>query len=292
MMSKQTVAAMILSLALGAASFPRAAAGQLPSASTATLATANNYTALARGFTGIALNPAGLGMPGNPGFSLALLPVQARAGLNAISLSEIDSFGGQTLPAATKDEWLQSVITEGGLTARAGLAATAFALSAGPVGVQVSTVGEASASLGPDAFELALFGNAGRTGTTRDMTLAGTEANGWGATTVALALGIPLPETKGGSLAAGATLKYTVGHVVLAARDDGSAITANPIGIDLALPLSARGQSWLTTHRSRPTSTRSRWRARPSRSWMNSWHKASSRLSTWASPTAPRHRLP
>ena len=235
MMSKQTVAAMILFLALGAASFPRAAAGQLPSASTATLATANNYTALARGFTAIALNPAGLGMPGNPGFSLALLPVQARAGLNAISLSEIDSFGGQTLPAATKDEWLQSVITEGGLTARAGLAATAFALSAGPVGVQVSTVGEASASLGPDAFELALFGNAGRTGTTRDMTLAGTEANGWGATTVALALGIPLPETKGGSLAAGATLKYTVGHVVLAARDDGSAITANPIGIDLAL---------------------------------------------------------
>ena len=235
-MSNRTVAAMILSLTLGAASFPRAAAGQLPSASTATLATANNYTALARGFTAIALNPAGLGMPGNPGFSLALLPVQARVGLTAISLSEIDSFGGHALPRATKDAWLQSVIAAGGLTARAGAAATAFALSAGPVGLQVSTVGEASSSLGPDAFEPALFGNAGRTGTTRNMTLAGTEVNGWGATTVALALGIPLPETKGGSLSAGATLKYTIGHAVAAARDDGSAITASPILIDLALP--------------------------------------------------------
>ena len=109
-------------------------------------------------------------------------------------------------------------------------------MSVGPVGFQVSTVGKTNASLGPDAFELAMFGNAGRTGTTRDMTLVGTGADGWGATTAALALGIPLPETKGGSLAAGATLKYTVGHVVAAARDDGSVITASPIGIDLALP--------------------------------------------------------
>ena len=239
MMSKQAVFVMILSLAVGELSFPRAAAGQLPSASTATLATANNYTALARGFTAIALNPAGLGMPGNPGFSLALLPVQARVGLNAISMSEIDALAGQTLPTATKEAWLQSVNSvnaEGGLTARAGAAATAFALSVGPVGLQISTVGEANTSLGPDAFELAMFGNAGLTGTTRDMTLAGTGADGWGATTAALAFGIPLPETKDGNLAAGATLKYTIGHVVAAARDDGSMIIANPIGIDLALP--------------------------------------------------------
>ena len=68
MMSKKTVTAMILSLAVGAVSFPGGASGQLPSASTAALATSNNYTALARGFTAIALNPAGRAMPGNPGF--------------------------------------------------------------------------------------------------------------------------------------------------------------------------------------------------------------------------------
>ena len=236
-MSRQAMAAMILSLTLGAVSFPRAAAGQLPSASTAALATANNYTALARGFTAIGLNPAGLGMPGNPGFSLVLLPVQARVGLNAISLSEIDALAGQTIPMPTKEAWLQSVITEGGLTARAGAAATAFALSAGPVGLQISTVGNTDATLSPDAVELALFGNAGLTGTARDMTLTGTAGDGWAATTVALALGIPLPEVKGGSMAAGAALKYTVGHAVAAARDNNSMTTANPIGMDLALPM-------------------------------------------------------
>ncbi len=41
--------------------------GQLPGASPATLGTANNYTVLARGFAAVGLNPAGLGMPGNPG---------------------------------------------------------------------------------------------------------------------------------------------------------------------------------------------------------------------------------
>ncbi len=237
MMSKHTVAAMILSLTLGAASFPRAVSGQLPSASTATLATANNYTALARGFTAIATNPAGLGMPGNPGFSLALFPVQARAGLNAISLSEINAVAGILIPKTTKEAWLQSVTAEGGLTVRAGAALTTFAMTIGPVGFQLSTVGEANATLAPDAFELAMFGNAGlNNGSTRDMTLAGTAVNGWAASTAAVAFAIPLSGGEDGSLALGATVKYTVGHAVVAARDDGSVITANPIGISLSLP--------------------------------------------------------
>ena len=238
MMSKRAVAALILSLALGAAVFPGGASGQLPSPSTAALGTANNYTALARGFTAIALNPAGLGMPGNPGFSLTFLPVQAQAGLNAISLADIAAFNGMKIPVATKEEWLRSVTDEGALTAQAGLAVTEMALSAGPIGLQISSVVQMDASLSPDAVELALFGNAGRTGTVRDMNLAGTSANGWAVTTVAVAfgMGLPAPASQGGSLAVGATLKYTVGDGVLAARDDGSVITANPIGIDLALP--------------------------------------------------------
>ena len=67
MMSKQTAAAMTLALASGALLLPHAASGQITSASPSALATANNYTALARGFTAIALNPAGLALPGNPG---------------------------------------------------------------------------------------------------------------------------------------------------------------------------------------------------------------------------------
>ena len=239
MMSKQTATAMTLVLTLGGLSAPRAASGQLPSASTTALATANNYTALARGFTAIALNPAGLAMPGNPGFSLTfpLFPVELRAGLNAVKISEIAEFDGVPLPLATKEAWLTSVIAEEGLTARVGAAITEFALTVGPVGFQISTVVEANATLAPDAFELAMFGNAGLTGTARDMTLEGTAINGWAATTAAFAFGIPLPDVQGGTFTAGATLKYTVGHVLVTGGDDGtSVIRANPIALDLSLP--------------------------------------------------------
>jgi len=239
MMSKKTATAVILSLAIGAASFPGAASGQLPSASTAALATANNYTALARGFTAIALNPAGLAMPGNPGFSLSFpaFPVEARAGLNALTVSDINAVEGLALPDSTRDAWLTSVIAEEGLTARAGIAVTEFALSVGPVGFQISTVAQADAMIAPDAFELAMYGNAGRTGTTRDMTLEGTAVNGWAATTAALAFGFPLPDVQGGTFAAGATLKYTLGHVVVTGGEDGtSVIRTNPFMLDLSLP--------------------------------------------------------
>jgi hypothetical protein len=238
MISKQTVAVMTLALTLGAASAPHDASAQLPSASTAQLATANNYTALARGFTAIALNPAGLGMPDNLGFSMALLPVQARVGVNAINVADLSAFEGILVPNETKEEWLQSVTDKGILSTRTGVAATYLALTAGPIGLQVSTVGELNTSLGPDAFELVMFGNAGRTGSTRDMTLAGTGADGWLASTAAASIGFPISGGGGdNSMAVGATVKYTIGHAVAEIRDQGSIHQASPALIDLSLPM-------------------------------------------------------
>ena len=235
MMSKQT-AAMTLLLALGALTSPNAASSQISAPSPAVLATANNYTALARGFTAIALNPAGLAMPGNPGFTLTFLPVQARAGMSAMSLSDIATYDDMLIPDAVREEWLQTAIDDGGFDLRGGGSVTGLALSIGPVGLQVSTVGAARGSLSPDAFELLLFGNAGRTGTIRDMSLEGTGASTWAATTAALAVGIPLPVVQEGRFALGATVKYTVGHVAGLATDVGSVIRANPFGVDLSLP--------------------------------------------------------
>jgi len=235
MMSKQTTA-MTLVLALGAITFSDAASAQLTAASPAALATANNYTALARGFTAIALNPAGLAMPGNPGFSLTLLPVQARAGLSAMSLSDIATYDELLIPSAVREEWLQAAIADGGFDLRGGVSVTGLALSIGPVGLQVSTVGEARGTLSPDAFELLLFGNAGRTGTTRDMSLAGTGTSSWAATTAALAVGIPLPEVQNGKFALGVTAKYTLGHISGLGRDVGSVITTNPFSVALSVP--------------------------------------------------------
>ena len=236
MVAKQTPVAMILFLAVGAASFPRAASGQLPVAGTTALATANNYTALARGFTAIALNPAGLGMPGNPGFSLALVPIEGRAGLSGLTLGEIAEFSDLPLSKAKREEWLQRVEEKGAFTTRAGVSGTAFALSAGPIGLQISSVGQANTAMSPDAFELFLFGNSGRTGTPRDMTLDSTAVDGWWASTAAVALGIPLPDFQGGNFSAGVTLKYTVGHVVVTADDAGSVIDGVPVRIGLSIP--------------------------------------------------------
>lgn len=233
MMSKQATAAMILALVFGGLSSPRAASSQLTAASPSVLGTANNYSALARGFTAIALNPARLAMPGNPGFSLTFLPVEAKAGLNGMKLSEIATYDNQTIPASVRQEWLNSVIADDGFELRGDVSATGLALSIGPVGFQISTVGAVRASVSPDAFELLMFGNAGLTGTARDMSLEGTEASAWGATTGALAVGIPLPGIQGGNFAMGATLKYTVGHVAGLARDADSTVQSDSIGLSL-----------------------------------------------------------
>ena len=228
--------ALTLALALGGLSGPRVASAQIASVSPSALGTANNYTALARGFTAIALNPAGLAMPGNPGFSLTLVPAQAKAGLSAMTLGEIAQYDGQKIPDTVKQQWLQTVIDDGGFGIRGGASLSGLALSFGPVGLQISTVGEARANLSPDAFELMMFGNAGVTGTPRDMSLAGTSGNSWGATTGALAVGIPLPGVRNGSFGMGVTLKYTIGHMGMTALDAGSVVRANPFSIDLQIP--------------------------------------------------------
>jgi len=238
MMSNQTAAAMTLVLASGALVFPVAASGQVTAASPSALATANNYSALARGFTAIALNPAGLALPGNPGFSLTLIPAEVKVGLSAMSLGDIAQYDGQKIPDAVKQEWLQTVIEDDGFELRGGVSVAGLALSIGPVGLQIATVGDTRSSLSPDAFELLMFGNAGLTGTARDMSLAGTSSTSWGATTGALAFAIPLPSVKNGSFALGATLKYTVGHIGLTAvLDSASVVTANPFSFDISVPV-------------------------------------------------------
>ena len=237
MMSKQTAAAMTLALASGALVFPLAASGQVTAASPSALSTANNYSALARGFTAIALNPAGLALPGNPGFSLTLIPAEAKVGLSAMSLGDIAQYDGVTIPDAVKREWLQTVIEDDGFELRGGASVAGLALSIGPVGFQIATVGDTRSSLSPDAFELLMFGNAGLTGTARDMSLAGSSTS-WGATTGALAFAIPLPSVQNGSFAVGATLKYTVGHIgVTALLDSSSVVMANPFSFDISVPV-------------------------------------------------------
>lgn len=212
-----------------------AASAQLANASAAILGTGGNGTATARRLGAISLNPAGLGMPGS-GFSLAFLPLTVRQGLGPVGLADLKDVQGQLITPSLKEEWLADIVEQGGQVGSVGLEATAFALTVGRVGFQVSTVLGTNMSLGPGVAELVLYGNAGRTGEPADLSLGNSSARLFAVTTGALSLGFPLPSAVG-SMALGATLKYSMGNAVAYGREQGGSVSANPVRVDLEFPV-------------------------------------------------------
>jgi hypothetical protein len=190
-------------------------------------------TASARGFAAVANNPAGLGHRDSPGFSLVLPAVSADIGLGPITFAELADFDGQLVPASTKEDWLRRVTAAGSQSGSVAAGVTPLALSIGPVGFQVSTLAVGSADLPPDAVELLLFGNAGRTGTPRDFTLEHASLDGFVLTTAALSIGLQVAD----GLYLGATGKYTMGNALLFGRDAGSLASASPLAVELAVPI-------------------------------------------------------
>ena len=75
-------------------------------------------------------------------------------------------------PAATKETWLQQIGT-GRERGTVDVGASVIALSFGRVGLQVGGSATAIANLNQDAAEAILYGNAGRTGTARNLSLNG-----------------------------------------------------------------------------------------------------------------------
>ncbi len=216
-------------------------AAQLPGAGAAVLGTADTYTALARGYAAVGLNPAGLGMPDNPGFSLVLLPLRAGGTLDPVTLADLADHQGDLIPAPVKEDWLQRIAAAGGQTGGARVEATALAFNAGRFGLQISTLGSVRSALNEDAAELLLFGNAGRTGVPRDFAMGGSELEGFAVTTVGASFGLPWRlASRGGreqSLALGATVKYSVGNALALARDAGSTLGSDPLEIEVTLPV-------------------------------------------------------
>jgi len=214
---------------------PGSTAAQLATASAAVLGRGGSGVAVTRGFAAIAVNPAGLGMSG-PGFSLALAPVQLRAGLGPIGLADLKEFEGVVVPASTKEQWLARVAADGGQSGPLAVEVTGLALSAGPVGLQISTVATARMNLAPDLVELALYGNAGRTGTPADLSMSGSSVDAFAVTTVGLAVGVPVSRGEN-AVSVGATLKYSVGHGLAVGRDDGGSVQGDPLRVEVRFPL-------------------------------------------------------
>src|SRR5881227_96615 len=144
--------------------FAPRAHGQLVSASAASLALGDNYTALARGFNAVNWNPANLGMPGSPLLSFGFAG-RGAAGMDPISLSDLSQYSGIAISQAVLSSWLARVRAQGGQSLEAD-GAGAFALSVGPLAFQVGTSAYEHGKLSPDAVEVLLYGNAGETGVT------------------------------------------------------------------------------------------------------------------------------
>ena len=197
---------------------------QLTNASASTLALAGNHTASVRGFGAISVNPAGLGMPGS-GFSLAILPVQGRAGLAPVTLSDLAEFQGLLIPESTKRAWLDEIIASGGEEGSAGAEVTLLALTAGRLGFQLSAIGSVDAVIPEGIAEAMLFGNAGRTGAPSNLSLVDARIESFGVSTAAVSYAFPVSE----SLVLGATGKLIRGHGVVVARSLSGALESDPV---------------------------------------------------------------
>ena len=237
--TRSNLSGTLLILALLVASVP--AEAQVAGASAAALGMGDNYTALARGRNATAWNPANHALPDGPGFSISFAPIRAFAGISPVTLSDLAAFDGVLIPDAAKNEWLGMIAAEGRQRGEFGASFTALSLNIGRLGVQVSSTVEGRMDLGPDAAEILLFGNAGRTGDPRDLRLEGSGFDAAATTTVAVSYAVPLPTLAallpGEHIAIGATVTRTVGNGLISAADNGSAATTDPLELGLAFPI-------------------------------------------------------
>lgn len=212
--------------------FPAGAPGQqLAEASASTLALSGAHTATVRGFGALGVNPAGLGEPGS-GFTLALVPVRARAASGPVGLSDLSDHQGRVVPPAVKEEWLSAVERAGGQSTLGGVDLSGFALGWGRFGFQLSTTSSARLHLPPGAAEALLFGNAGRTGAPANLDLSGVDAEAFAATTGAAGVAFSV-----GPAVVGVTGKYTVGHALALARAGGGSVSSDPLRVTLETPV-------------------------------------------------------
>ncbi len=204
--------------------------------SAAATAMGGNYTAVARNFNAVAWNPANLGLPGNSRFSLAFSFLPG-VGTGPITLKDLKEYDGLVVPESVRQAWLQRVTDNGGQNLSGDINLTPIALSIGALAFSTTTTIRAAGDVPVALAEVLLFGNAGRTGVPLDYTFADLALDANVTTTFGLSYGESLPFVTFGDLAVGLTAKYTVGNVAMSMRDNGSALTSNPLQILIDAPI-------------------------------------------------------
>jgi len=217
-------------LVIAALVVPAALAAQLPTGFIPrSIALGGSYTSLARGWEAAFSNPAMLGATGRPSFTLGLPNVRVETGSNSYTLSDFEKYANKTLDSADKAYLLHQITRDDSvLTIRGIVAAAPVGISFGSIALSAYTTGQVEGSLGADAVELALYGNAERSGPGQYFTANGSGGTGWAATVLAGSFALPIGETALGRLALGVTYKRVLGHALGRAGVLSSKFQVNP----------------------------------------------------------------
>jgi hypothetical protein len=204
------------------------ASAQLSNASTAASGLCGAYTARAQGYNAVYWNPANLGMPGNPGFSLSIGAFDGSAGIKPLDYTSLSKYFGKTVPLDVREQWLLDVEKEGAERGDVFGGVTGIGLSLGPLAIQVSSKAVSTLDIAPGAMEALLFGNAGRDSTFHELPLNGSRIRASGFTTAAASYGMPFGLVPLPNFSLGVTAKIIRGQGVMVARDAGSSIDSLP----------------------------------------------------------------
>jgi hypothetical protein len=210
---------------------------QLASPSAAALGMGENFTAVARGYSTLAWNPAGLALSGGPQTSATLGTARAITGIGPITLADLAAVQGEVVSEAVRRQWLAAVTADGGQSGGAGFDMTWAAIQFGHVALQFATVGRALSNISPGLAELLLIGNADADGNARAFDIGGSSMAMQLYSTAAAGFGVPVSVGAASRLALGVAAKYTFGHSLALSGESTGQVTANPITVQTTFPI-------------------------------------------------------
>jgi len=214
------------------------AGAQLATPSARSFALANSFTARARGYESAFWNPANLGLPDRPGWSVGLAGASAYLNNNSLSYGQIADLYGEYMDNETKSELLASIRGDDPnkmMTLSVDASASVLSFSIGRFAFGAGGMGAGNLEVSPDAAELVLFGNVGEDGTGGDFVLEGSHGQGWatsgGYLSYAQPFTIPALDYLGLQFSLGATVKYGVAHGLVHLQDTGTTSINDPLAI-------------------------------------------------------------
>ena len=212
------------------------AAAQLVNTDASNVGLSDNVTATATRFGAIAVNPAGLAMPGSE-FSLTIPSVRAAVGSSPVALWDVKEFEGRVIGGSAKQEWMRKIEADAGQRLSPSAEASPLAITFWNLGLQISSVVAVDGAIPADVAEALLYGNAGRSGAPKTLDLEDGKVDGYAVSSAGLGFALAIPGVEEWGIGAdhltvGVTAKYTMGHALAAARSGGRLVD-DPAGAEL-----------------------------------------------------------